>query len=277
MGRGAGLAAFAVMLVLGAGTASANVQHPTIAFEGGSITGFEYDEAYTQASFDNIAFDFTECGGHPDETACLWTLNALLAPDHAEFCPSNGEIGSLIWQAGMSANGHVESGPHDFSLRGSEGQMFCLELVKTFMRKGDGDVVVVTGITTRHVLAAVSFGRSALDKMREAIERAGPPSTIDPPATNLVLRWRRCRPVADPYAGTRYEGVDLTHIRARGVACSVARDIARRAHAKALGLPVPPGGVRRFEWHRWSVTGDLRGPSDKYVAKRDDKRVTWVF
>jgi hypothetical protein len=35
--------------------------------------------------------------------------------------------------------------------------------------------------------------------------------------------------------------------------------------------------VRHFEWHGWRVTGDIRPPSDRYVAKRDGKRVSWLF
>jgi len=48
-------------------------------------------------------------------------------------------------------------------------------------------------------------------------------------------------------------------------------------HRKALGLTPPPSGVRHFEWHGWRVTGDIRGSTDRYVAKRDGKRVSWLF
>ena len=88
---------------------------------------------------------------------------------------------------------------------------------------------------------------------------------------------RSCRPVLNPYPDTRYEGVDLRRIRATGVSCRTARRVARRAHYKALGLPPPLTGVRRFNWHGWRVTGDLRGDSDRYVARRDGKRVRWRF
>lgn len=86
-----------------------------------------------------------------------------------------------------------------------------------------------------------------------------------------------CKRVVDPYPGTRYEGVDLTRIRAVGLPCSDARRVARRAHRKALGITPPADGVRRFRWHGWRVTGDLRGASDRYVAKRGDERVRWRF
>ena len=88
---------------------------------------------------------------------------------------------------------------------------------------------------------------------------------------------RSCRPVVNPYPDTRYEGENLRRIRATGVSCRTARRVARRAHYKALGLPPPLTGVRRFSWHGWRVTGDLRPDSDRYVAKRPGKRVRWRF
>jgi hypothetical protein len=61
------------------------------------------------------------------------------------------------------------------------------------------------------------------------------------------------------------------------VSCRGARRVARGAHRKALGLPVPLDGVRRFKWRRWRVTGDLRRPEDHYVARRGARRVRWLF
>jgi hypothetical protein len=88
---------------------------------------------------------------------------------------------------------------------------------------------------------------------------------------------RACAPVVNPYPGTRYEGDDLRRIRATRVTCRGARRVARRAHRKALSLPPPLTGVRRFTWHGWRVTGDLRPSSDRYVAKKGRKRVSWRF
>jgi hypothetical protein len=86
-----------------------------------------------------------------------------------------------------------------------------------------------------------------------------------------------CKPVVNPYPGTRYEGVDLRRIRATGVSCVTARKVARGAHRKALGITPPLSGIRRFTWNGWHVTGDLRGNADSYVASRGKKRVRWVF
>jgi hypothetical protein len=90
--------------------------------------------------------------------------------------------------------------------------------------------------------------------------------------------WRSCEPVRDPYAGSRYEGTDLSRIRALGVSCRTARRVAKGAHRKALGLSVPSSGIRTFRWRRWNVTGDIRGPRDLYVAKKaGGRRVRWRF
>jgi hypothetical protein len=88
---------------------------------------------------------------------------------------------------------------------------------------------------------------------------------------------RACKPVINPYDGTRYEGTNLSRIRAIGVSCRVARRVARRAHRKGLGMTPPPSGIRRYRWHGWRVTGDLRPASDRYVARKGDKRVRWRF
>ena len=88
---------------------------------------------------------------------------------------------------------------------------------------------------------------------------------------------RSCRAVVNPYPGTRYDGIDLTRIRATRVSCRGARRVARGAHRKALGITPPTSGIRRFGWRGWTVTGNLRGSRDRYVAARGSKRVRWVF
>ena len=62
------------------------------------------------------------------------------------------------------------------------------------------------------------------------------------PATASAAK--RCRPIDNPYAGTRYDGVDITRIRATRVTCLGARRVAKRAHHKGLGITPPPSGIR---------------------------------
>ena len=88
---------------------------------------------------------------------------------------------------------------------------------------------------------------------------------------------RTCPPIDNPYAGTRYEGSDLRGIRANGLGCGSARSFVKRAHYQALGMTPPPSGVRRFTYRGWRVTGDLRGATDRYVARRGGKSIRWLF
>ena len=88
--------------------------------------------------------------------------------------------------------------------------------------------------------------------------------------------YKSCKPVVNPYEGTRYEGVDLSSIRVSRGSCAGARAVAKGAHRKALGL-TPTGPVRRFRWGGWRVKGDLRGDSDSYLAVKGAKRVRWRF
>jgi hypothetical protein len=95
-----------------------------------------------------------------------------------------------------------------------------------------------------------------------------------PMAADAALR--SCRPVVDPYPGTRYDGVDLTRIRTSGASCATARRVARKAHRKALTI-TPERRYRRFTWHGWAVVGDLEPDHDRYVARKDGRQVRWRF
>ena len=88
---------------------------------------------------------------------------------------------------------------------------------------------------------------------------------------------RSCGSVKNPYPGTRYAAVDLTHLTATGVSCATARSVAKGAHRKALSLTPSASGIRTFTWDGWKVSGDLRPSHDKYVASKGSKRVRWRF
>jgi len=95
-----------------------------------------------------------------------------------------------------------------------------------------------------------------------------------PVAADAALR--ACKPVLDPYPGTRYDDVDLTRIRTSAGSCETARRVARKAHRKALRT-APTGRYRRFTWDGWTVVGDLRPDHDRYVARKDGRQVRWRF
>jgi hypothetical protein len=97
------------------------------------------------------------------------------------------------------------------------------------------------------------------------------------PAPALAT-FHGCKPVRDPYPGSRYAHVDLTRIKASAaVSCTTARRVARGAHRKALKMGTGGGSHRFLMWHGWTVTGDLEGDHDKYVARKDDRQVRWRF
>jgi hypothetical protein len=101
-------------------------------------------------------------------------------------------------------------------------------------------------------------------------------ASSDPGATAAAPR--PCKPIVNPYEGTRYEGSDLYRIRATKVSCRTARRVVRKGHHKALGGTPDAYGFVRVTYRRWRITGDLRGDHDRYVARAaDGKRVTWLF
>ena len=97
---------------------------------------------------------------------------------------------------------------------------------------------------------------------------------IAPPAEAAL---RSCGPVVNPYAGSRFAGSNLHHIRARHVPCPGARRVATGAHRNALAMTPTLSGIRRFTWRGWRVLGDLRGSEDRYLAVKGHRRVRWRF
>ena len=62
------------------------------------------------------------------------------------------------------------------------------------------------------------------------------------------------------------------------VSCRTARRVVRRGHYKALADTPDASGFVFVTYRRWNITGDLRGPTDRYVAKAaGGKRVRWLF
>ena len=98
------------------------------------------------------------------------------------------------------------------------------------------------------------------------------------PSTASAADYKPCSPIIDPYAGTRYEGSDLYRIRALDVSCRTARHVVRRGHYKALADVPDASGFVHVTYRRWSIMGDLRGNTDRYVAKASGgKRIRWFF
>lgn len=86
-----------------------------------------------------------------------------------------------------------------------------------------------------------------------------------------------CRPIKDPYEGTRFEGVDLTDIRAAHVSCKRARYVVKKAHLEALASFPDSNGIVRVTWRDWAVRGDLKPSKDRYLARHNGAEIRWRF
>ena len=112
-------------------------------------------------------------------------------------------------------------------------------------------------------------------KLNLAVCAACVAAAITAPGAEAALR--SCKPIVNPYAGTRFEGSNLHHIRARHATCPGARRVVKGAHRMALGMTPTLSGIRRFTWRGWRVLGDIRGSEDRYLAVKGHRRVRWRF
>jgi hypothetical protein len=113
--------------------------------------------------------------------------------------------------------------------------------------------------------------------MRTKIAIAASIAALGATAAAEPASARSCSPVVNPYPGTRYDGVNLSKIRANGIICPRARKVAKRAHRNALAQ-TPNGNAKvRFTWRGWKVVANLLPASDKYTATRGDDTVRWRF
>lgn len=86
-----------------------------------------------------------------------------------------------------------------------------------------------------------------------------------------------CRDIKNPYEGTKFEGADLTGIRASHVSCKRARYVVKKSHLEALASFPDSDGIVRVSWHEWAVRGDLKPSSDRYTAKHEGAQIRWRF
>jgi hypothetical protein len=124
-------------------------------------------------------------------------------------------------------------------------------------------------------LTAPGIGRAMLTRLLVLAACALVAAATLAGSAGAATTWS-CGSIANPYPGTRYEGVALSRITATGVSCRTARRVARGAHRRALGIP-PTSPIRTLRWSGWRVRGDLRPAHDRYVATRGSARVRWRF
>jgi hypothetical protein len=252
---GAG-ALVAVALALIAATAAAASAGPVDrAFPGGQISQLTINDGPTQGSFSDLAFEFDRCGTEPGETGCTWQVEAGLAPDGFELCPSTLEAAKTIWSSPVqTANGTVASGPQTFALRGTPGQVLCVVLHHTSSGESSG---VPFNRSDSSVVEALVMDTDLVTP-REAAElkiiRAGPPAKIEPPALpDRFMVGPSCHALT--IGTTRY--VFIFH----RIDCRTATNIANMAHLSGAS----PGGYRCKGRPDDGMRCQRRGHPEKYV------------
>ena len=74
-------------------------------------------------------------------------------------------------------------------------------------------------------------------------------------------------------------GWDLRNIRATGVGCTKAREVARRVYRKELVEPgvLDDSGLWHLDWNGWAIVIDYTpfAEPSRHTATRRDKRVRW--
>ncbi len=106
---GATLATIATALALAAPAFAHGPE--TVNFSGGSLEGLWEDGARTQMGFENLHFEFDECGKLPNELICTWSIEITLHSGSKEGCPAVAASTTVIWTSDdQSGDGSVDSG-----------------------------------------------------------------------------------------------------------------------------------------------------------------------
>jgi hypothetical protein len=247
---------FAVGLALVLATAAAASAGPVDrAFPGGQVSGLAINDGPTQGSFSNLAFDFERCGTEPGETACTWQVEAGLAPDGFELCPSTLEAAKTIWSSPeQTANGPIASGPKTFALMGAPGQLLCVVLHRTSSGEDGGVPFDHSESTVLEALVMDSDLLTPIEAKELEIIRASRPAQIEPPAPPVrFMVGPSCRGLT--IGATRY--VFVFH----GISCHTASSVAKMAHLSGAS----PDGYRCASSPGGGMRCRRRGHPEKYV------------
>jgi hypothetical protein len=228
-------------------------------FGSGGIEGLVVDAGFTQASFQNLHYEFGECGS-PHELTCTWEVRAQLLTASDKDCDPNVPA-TEVWSSGpQSGNGSYDSGPLSFDLLGCKGQILALsyEYRTTHGDWGEDPVPPLIRTGGGGTVAFVHLGYYPLREAEEIVLNASPaarpaPMPEPPPA------WQTSADCRSLFVGTtRYV------FAFKGLGCGKALRLAlgTRFGNEPSGyrcLTRPGGGGRcvrqgrpgKFvEWHR---------------------------
>ena len=204
-----------------------------VGFNGGSLTSLAIDAAFSQGSFQNLAYSHGDCGAEPAEATCTWNLRMGLYSDPARRCVSSTPESRLLWDSGeRSGNETVESGPISFALEGCKGQILSVfyEEKKTFNpEEEEGPWWKVLSRGSSGTLLSLEIGAESIEEIEGRIRAANPAShsTLSPPLPTLAVS-ANCRSLK--IGGTRYS------FAFRQMGCHKATNLAAMAHV-SRGAP----------------------------------------
>lgn len=253
------LAALALLLSTAAPAAAAGPEN--VPFPDGELAGFQYDDAYSGGSFENLSVSFDECGSG-GSTECSWTVAAGIYCGSAE-CP--GPI--QVWQATGHENGTLQSGARSFGLDGAPGQRLIVSLDYTLSgfppRDGGGWNIISQGgslplLDLRIGPSVESFPTGYFGESEETIRQANPAASMTPPPTL-------------PHPSFSSNCRRLTIGGKTVMAFFFKRLGCRRAQALALAAlrePKPPFGYRRVRTESGETRYARIGNRRKYFGWR---------
>jgi hypothetical protein len=193
------------------------------ASDGFGIEGLVVDSGFTQASFQNLHYEFEECGS-PHEVTCTWEVRATLETAPDKDCDPDAP-GAQVWSSGEQAgNGSIDSGPLSFGLLGCKGQVLVIsyEFHKTYDWGGDpAPPLIITG--GGGTLTFVHLGYYPLAEAEQMVLNANPHPgfvAMPTPPSSVPRVSPDCRSL---FSGERRYGLKFKRIGCWKVARLVAR------------------------------------------------------
>lgn len=177
----------AALLLAGAAmalpVATATAHGPAdVSFNGGQISGLWEDEARTRFAFDNLHYEFDQCGTLPHELTCTWSIDFILRTGPLDGCPPGEREERVVWSSGeRSGNGAVDSGPQGetFPACRSHGLSVAFRHDKTYGPwEEEGPAPAFLPISGGGHFPLLPVGIVA-EREREIVD-ASPPARIEP-------------------------------------------------------------------------------------------------
>ena len=178
--------------------APAAAHGPTdVEFNGGSIAGLWEDEARTRFAFDNLHYEFDQCGTRSHELTCTWSIEVVLRTGPRAGCPPVAPSELVVWSSGeQSGNGGVDSGPQGGTFPACQDHSLAVahRFSKTYGPWEEEPPPPLAVLGGGGTFALLPVG--AVADAEQAIVDASPPARTEPrqePAAPRLRIGSRCR------------------------------------------------------------------------------------